>query len=215
MFASGAAVGIGLTSCLAHIAYVRKGLPWLLFSKPFRGRLRTSTVELLYVGGTVLIASLSTTGVALTVGFPEPQFNVDPWWLLLCTLVVVIVLVSFTPHPRSGEPSRLRRLLLCLGGGAEEVLWRGVAIAAIAATGLGLPWAYLISTLGFTSLHITRYGKRGMGFIALFSIAVSLLAWSFGLLAAITAHVAWNAYTALRRPRDDRPAASRKSVDEW
>lgn len=215
MLTSGATLGVGLTACLAHIAYVRKGIPWLLFSRQFRGRLRASTVELLYVGGTLFIAVISGTGLVLTNGFPEPQFKVDPWWLLICTVAVVISAGSFTPDPRSEEPSRLRRLLLCFGAGAEEVLWRGVAVGAIATTGLALPWAYLISTLGFASIHITRYGRRGMGFIALFSIAMSLLAWSCGLLAAITAHVAWNAYTALRRPPDDSSTISREPVDEW
>lgn len=213
------AAGLGLAACLAHLAYVNVGISKLLNAAILRRRLGKSSVELLYVGGTLVFAGLAGVIVFGVLGLPPAVIGTDCGWLVLVGIAVTICLVVAVPASRSREPSRLRRFLLCLGGGAEEVLWRGVSIAALLQWGLGAPWGYLAAAVGFSGLHFARYGRRGIAFILLFSLAISVLAWAFGLLAAVAAHIAWNAYAGLRRRREPQTRitgeVSRTPVDEW
>lgn len=219
MWTIGLAAGVGLSACLAHVLYARTGVSTLLTSAASRGRLGASSVEVIYVGGTVLIAGVSGIVVLGTSEPPRSELDAGPGWLSYVLIGGLVAALVLTPDPRSREPSRLRRLLLCLGGAGEEVIWRGVAVSALVLAGIAVPWAYMIAAVGFSALHVPRYGRRGMAFILLFSLAVSVLAWTFGLVAAIAVHVTWNASMARRRPRSSRPSGreqvSRAPVDEW
>lgn len=184
-----------------------------------RGRLSRSTIELLYTGGTVLLATVAGIIVFSTIGPPPAIFPMNP--LIFAGLATAVTILAALPQDDASfhEPRRMRRLLLCLGGGAEEVLWRGAGISSLAYLGLPMPWAHIIITVGFTAIHLERYGRRGLGFIAIFSLFMAVTTWLLGLLIAVFFHVSWNAFMCLRRhtyrPSPGTRLVQRRPTDEW
>lgn len=213
------AAWIGVSACVAQILFTEFGLTAAMRSRLMRGRLRGSTLEILYSGGTVLLAATAGAVVFATLGMPPSVLDTDPWSLAAPAVLVSLLALIPTPRPSLGEPSRARRLLLCFGGAGEEVLWRGVGIASTLHLGIEGPWAHMLATAGFVFIHLERYGRRGIGFIAVFSVMMTCAAWLFGLMAVITIHVCWNALMALRRRKTNSVSSSvpatRGRVDDW
>lgn len=100
---------------------------------------------------------------------------------------------------RLPSPARLRpvrALWLAAGAAFEELVWRGAALAWLAARA-GLPAALALTTAGFATAHRGRHGARasvhlvtGAGFGAAFACG--------GLVAAMLAHAVYNLLVDLR-----------------
>ena len=93
-------------------------------------------------------------------------------------------------RPRLRAASITRAARLAASAAFEEVAWRAVALAALAAW-LGVLAALVVTTIGFAGAHRPRLGNRarvhlltGAGFGAAFVCA--------GLVAAIAAHWVYN-----------------------
>ncbi|MHB8651390.1 MAG: ATP-binding cassette domain-containing protein [Gaiellaceae bacterium] len=110
------------------------------------------------------------------------------------------------------RPSRRRIGLgaaLALGGAGEEVVWRGVVLARLAAP-LGVVAALGLTTAGFAATHVPAFGIRG-GLVhcvtgGVFG-GVFVLTGSLG--SAIAAHATYNALVALG---EGEPVASLRGV---
>jgi membrane protease YdiL (CAAX protease family) len=143
---------------------------------------------------------LLVLGVTLTaaaaIGLPgfRPAVR-SPVGLAIGLLVGLVLFVVLAGRPRlpalhRGQVARLA--YLSTGAALEELLWRGLLLAALASwTGRGA--ALAATTVGFATWHVGVLGRRafvhlftGAGFGGAFVLA--------GLPAAVTAHAVYNGF---------------------
>lgn len=92
---------------------------------------------------------------------------------------------------------------------AEEILWRAAAPLLLLAAGAGPVMAAVGSAAGFLALHwYVAQGLRGMPYLAVLTLLVTLSASVAGLAAAVALHVAHNLAIALLRPVPRAPRAT-------
>lgn len=106
-------------------------------------------------------------------------------------------------RPRLRAPSIPRAAWLAASAAFEELAWRAVALAALAAW-LGVLAALVVTSIGFAAAHRAQLGRRarvhlltGAGFGAAFVCA--------GLAAAIAAHWVYNLLVDLALRSDRGP----------
>jgi membrane protease YdiL (CAAX protease family) len=146
----------------------------------------------------VLRRRLLVTGVAFTaaaaIGLPVFRpVAAGPGSVAIGLAVGVALFVVLAGMPRVPGDFRgacLRVTYLAAGAGLEELLWRGLALAALAPA-LGTVAALAVTSAAFALSHARLLGRRcavhlltGAGFGAAFLVA--------GLPAAVAAHTGYN-----------------------
>jgi membrane protease YdiL (CAAX protease family) len=123
------------------------------------------------------------------------EVALDPWVLsgpLSGAALFVVLTCGRLPHGRpplrSGVPLRWARL--GLGAGLEEVVWRGVVLAGLAAW-FGSVVALALSSAGFAAWHWPSLGRRSAWHLVTGGAfgGACLLG---GLTAAVLAHAVYN-----------------------
>lgn len=142
------------------------------------------------VGGRLLLWGTAVLLVA-AVGLPASRPAVTGGAaLLLGCAVGGILFIVLAGAPRLRRPALLRSAWLAGGAAFEELVWRGVALAWLAARSGAGP-ALAATSAGFALAHRGRHGRgawihlgTGVAFGAVFVLA--------GLAAAVTAHTLYN-----------------------
>lgn len=92
---------------------------------------------------------------------------------------------------------------------AEEILWRAAAPSLLVAAGVGPLSAAVGSAAGFLALHwYVARGWRGMPYLGVLTVLLTLSASVAGLAAAVALHAAHNLVIALLRPSPRAPRAT-------
>lgn len=94
---------------------------------------------------------------------------------------------------------------------AEEVIWRWASMVALSGLGFPIVLAWIVSGLGFLSLHVIIFGPRVLPYLSFFTLLVSSAVIAGGWPAGAFLHTAHNltiAYTVSK----PRPIRARSGV---
>lgn len=113
------------------------------------------------------------------------------------------LLAQTTPIFRASLLANPAAWVVLLRAAADEVLWRGWLAPPIVRPPT-LPYAVVVSILGFALTHLPRQGLRGVTTHLLSGSVFAAAMLSSGLLAAVAAHLSYNLFVLMARTAPHR-----------